>query len=81
MSLLLVLLGLPLRNDEVTFVKQEHLPQGKVRNDDPVDLKALGQASLVLVHVVPQDYFRHWNIGYRMNRRSYWPVTGQHLQI
>ena len=59
MSLLLVLLGFPLGNDEVTFVKQEHLPQGKVRKDDPVDLKALGQASLVLV---AQDYLRHSGI-------------------
>ncbi len=45
MSLLLVLLRPLLGNDEVIFVKEEHLPQGKVRKNDPVDWKASGTAT------------------------------------
>ncbi len=62
MSLLLVLLGLLLGSDEVIFVKEEHLPQGKVRKDDPVEQKALGQVLLVLVHVLAQTCFIHSDI-------------------
>lgn len=59
MSLLFVLLGLPLGNAEVIFVKTEHLPLGKVRKDDLVDWKALERVLLVIMHILAQAYFRH----------------------
>lgn len=58
MSLPLVLLGLLRGNGEVIFVKEEHLPQGKVRKDDPVGLQGFGTSVNALVNVLAQAYFR-----------------------